>query len=512
MANVCRQCGRHNPDGAQFCANSDCGAFLGWEADDATPGPVSVNAEPLRTAAPQNAAAGINLSDTTLQVEPGATVETTATVRNGGSQVEEFVLIVVGPAAPWATIEPARLQVYPGQAATAVIRLAPPRRPDTQPGTAWFTVRAASTLHRGLTADAQGSVTVGAYRELSATLTPQQARGRGATAHTVEVTNTGNVIEPVRLVGSDPTGTLMFDLGPDERQLPPGSQRVGFHVRPPGKWLGQSKRYPFNVIVVPREPAQPIRLDGDRELIPRIAGWVPKAAAGLVAIALLLGAYQFVLKPRLAADPTPGPSVSTPAPTPDASKAPSASPSASPSPSASKSQGPPPFADPKVTNANCFNYPAEHLTITDQGATGWTLDESGSGTLLTFDTQADAEAGLQVASRYQKLCWIGANNTRPDHSTYVVEYWLGQDPKVPFPPENGACTAYDKKAVHYQAAGANGFALFAGEQQLLGGFLDTEQDAKDAVTVASAYSKLCAIGQWNVRPDHFEYVTYYWIP
>jgi len=288
MAIVCRQCGKHNADGVQFCANPDCGAYLGWDGREQTSGVPGV---PPPVADTQNASAAVTLADVTLAVDPGDTATTTVTVYNGGSQVEQFAMTVLGPAAAWATVEPATLQVYPAGHAECTVRLAPPREVTTPAGRVWFTVRASSTLHPGLLAGANGTLDVGAFREVGAVLVPQETSGRGRTEHRVDITNAGNVIEPVRLDASDATGKIHFGVPEGELVLPPGKHPVVVPVRPPTRWLGKPPRAPFTVTVTPHPPLPPIRLDGTREVVPLIAGWVPKAAAAVAGVALVAALF-----------------------------------------------------------------------------------------------------------------------------------------------------------------------------------------------------------------------------
>lgn len=509
MAIVCRNCGRQNQDGAQFCANTDCGVFLDWDRDEATPPPVRGGADlPRPKSEAQQAAAAASLSDSQLSVQPGETVQTTVTVHNAGSQVEEFVLHVIGPAAAWARVEPDRLSIYPGQRADAVISLSPPRRPETSPGHAWFTVRAASTLHHGLTADVHATVEVGAYRELSAVLQPQRGSGRGATRHAVDVLNTGNVTELVRLNGTDPTGTLRFDLPDGEEAFAPGAQRVLFHVKPPRKFYGRTQNYPFAVIAAPRDPSPPIRLDGDRELIPLVAGWVPKVLAGLAAVAVVATVGLMWIKPMLTAKALPDPSGST-------SSSPSAKPKESASKEPEKTESPTPtpsptkvFTPPVLNPEDCIDYDPNALTIVDIGADGWRLDENGTHALAVFDNEADAQLGLNVAQQHNRFCFIGRGNTRPDPQQFIYEYWLGDDDGE-IDVEEGTCVTYDSDDIRYEPSG-DAWAVYSGDQPLV--LADTETDAQNAVTLATAYTKMCSIGNWNTRTDHYAYLTYFWLP
>lgn len=259
---VCRQCGRSNPDGANFCTN--CGAYLGWE--EAPAGMAAQQPGPQRTGPvrEQHVAAAMRLSDPTLAVEPGSAVEVTATVHNEGSQVEEFAVTVTGPVSRWASVEPPALTIYPGEHAECVVRFAPPRSPEALGGRAPFSVRAESTVHRGLVAGADGVLEIRPFRALTAALVPEQASGRGRIVHQVEVTNAGNVVEPLQVQaqadGDD--RRLTFDVPPGEVTAPPGRSMVPIGVRPRARFAGGARLHPFHVTVTPRPPVSPVRLDG----------------------------------------------------------------------------------------------------------------------------------------------------------------------------------------------------------------------------------------------------------
>jgi hypothetical protein len=311
MALICAQCGHRNPDGSRFCTNRDCGAFLAWTDPDAGPPGWSPRPEPSRPPPRQGDAtrwgasvdgysdvdASIALTDAMLAVTPGETVSTTVSVHNGGGQVEQFAITVLGPTAEWTEIDPAVLAVYPDARAEAVIRWSPPRQASTAAGRAPFTVRASSILHRGLQVHATGVLDVSEFRALSATLTPQTTSGRWRTSHRIQLTNEGNVVEPVQLKASDPAGRIKFSLPAGELPVPPGSQGVDMAVRPPMRFFGRPAAQPFQVLATPRPPVAPVRLDGSREIVPLIAGWIPKVATGLLALGLAAAAFLLIAKP-----------------------------------------------------------------------------------------------------------------------------------------------------------------------------------------------------------------------
>lgn len=356
MAIQCRQCGRSNADGTQFCANPQCGAFLGWDGEPVAtatwpqvPGAAGSATPATPGAGPvpgQHAAVVLELSDPILSVEPGQTASTTATVHNGGTRVEQFVVSVSGPAAPWATVEPADLSVFPGQQARCAVRFTPPRVGATAAGRAWFSVRAASTVHPGLLAAADGALDIQPFREVSAVLVPQSTAGRLRTVHRVEVTNAGNVVEPVRLQASDRDGRVRFGGPAGEVPIPPGLSTVDMPVRPPVRMVGRVRSHPFQVTVAPRPPLTPVRLDGERQSLALMPRWVPVVAAVLVLLAGVGFGAARVVPPLLrtsggaSPSPTAERTTSTPTSTPTATPTSTPSPTGSPSPSLSPTGSP----------------------------------------------------------------------------------------------------------------------------------------------------------------------------
>ncbi len=527
MAIVCRQCGRHNTDGSRFCANPECGAYLGWEGQQQTgtqPAPVLGGTPSRPVAETQSAAAALTLSDAALAVVPGEIATSTATVHNGGSQVEQFAVGVVGPAAPWSTVEPPTVTVYPGERAQCAVRFAPPRRPDTAAGRAWFTVRATSVLHPGLVVDGHGTLDVGAFRDLAAVLVPQGTSGRWRTMHAVDVANSGNVLEPVRLSASDPSGRLRIAVPEGEIPVAPGTRRINLAVRPPLRLVGRPQRYPFQVTVAPRPPAPPIRLDGGREGVPLVAGWVPKVALALAALAI--AAVALVLfRPTPAkqgatttgvvnagVSPASHPSEAggggqpsaTMKPSPSAAAHTSAPPSPSPSPSPSATAA---AAGPKLNPEDCLPYDPNSLTLVNEGATGWLLQGNGNEAMVIFDNQTDAQTALQLVRLYNKQCFIGRGNSRPNRSSYIVRYWIGTG--LPGTAPSPDCIPYDPHNLTINQISV-GYQLVSGNSALL--LLDNPTDAANAKVLAASYSRQCFIGRGNSRPNRLDYIMEYWLP
>ena len=361
MAITCRKCGSQNPDGAPFCTNRACGAYLPWEGErpqrppDAPvgrgqqPGP----ADPRADVGQQRVGVHVAVAELKLDVEPGTSVTTTVTVRNTGTRVENFRLVAQGPAADWASIDPESVPVYPDSAAESTLRFAPPRSAAAPAGSAWYGVRAISTVHPGLEAAVDGTLSVAAFRALGAELVPRTTRGRFGTVHAVQVTNGGNVVESVALQASDQEQLLRFALPAGEVPAQPGTTRVDVTVRAPSRLVGRPRTYPFQVVVTPRDTLPPLRLDGSREAAPLFARWVPIAAAAVVVLATLAAlvlprlpsfdrSSETTTPPALAQPPSSAPPSDAPpseAPPPEAPPPPA--PGAPPPPAPSSEEQPP---------------------------------------------------------------------------------------------------------------------------------------------------------------------------
>ncbi len=75
-----------------------------------------------------------------------------------------------------------------------------------------------------------------------------------------------------------------------------------------------------------------------------------------------------------------------------------------------------------LSRRDCIPYNRANLQIIDKGSIGWQLTD-GVSSMLILDNQQDAQNALILARRYTNQCFIGRDNTRPDRSNYIVDYW-----------------------------------------------------------------------------------------
>src|SRR5262245_44120460 len=77
-------------------------------------------------------------------VGPGDQSSSDVRIRNTGSIVDQFELDVVGEAATWTHVEPATVNLMPGEESTATIVFSPPRSSRVAEGPVAFALRVMS--------------------------------------------------------------------------------------------------------------------------------------------------------------------------------------------------------------------------------------------------------------------------------------------------------------------------------------------------------------------------------
>lgn len=217
-------------------------------------------------------------------------------VRNVGDLVEAYRIEVVGDTAPWATIEPDLLSLYPGSEGTVRLTFAPPRSATVPAGPFPYGVRVTPTERPEQAVVPEGVVQILPFQDTTAELSPRTSRGRGGAKHEIAVDNRGNIPLRVGVSGTDPDGRLKFTARPAALTVLPGEAAFSsLRVKPRRRrWRGQPVTMPFQAAVVP-EGAAPVPLDGtflQEALLPK---WLPKLLAALLALLLLLAGLWFLL-------------------------------------------------------------------------------------------------------------------------------------------------------------------------------------------------------------------------
>jgi hypothetical protein len=196
----------------------------------------------------------VSLESSSVSVTPGSQAHIGMTIRNTGNRVQRFRFEVLGQAAPWTTVHPPEIPVYPDADVTVSVVLAPPSGPGAPAGNIPFGVRVVSALEDDDSmAVAQGTVDIGSVDGLQVSLKPVEASGRWSTRHKAEVANWGNAPLSLAVSAVDDNNRLGFLVQPDHVQLPVGArQDVSLRVRVREPVMrGNPTRHPFRLIVAP---------------------------------------------------------------------------------------------------------------------------------------------------------------------------------------------------------------------------------------------------------------------
>lgn len=256
---------------------------------------------PLRTITFMSAS--LSLLAPSVSVEPGREAAIEVRLRNAGGVVDEFTFDVLGDAAPWASVEPPTLSLFPGAEGTARVVFRPPRSSAVPAGVITFGLRARSRENPAGSSVEEGTVEVGGFLESHAELVPRTSRGSGSASHELAVDNRGNTRLSAEISATDQDRLLAFDVRPPAVVVEPGM--AGFaqiRVKPVGRfWQGQPKARPFQLTVA-TEGTPPILLDGTMLQEAILPPWFKKAvlmALGLLVALVIL--WLFVLKPSISA-------------------------------------------------------------------------------------------------------------------------------------------------------------------------------------------------------------------
>src|SRR3954468_18697984 len=189
------------------------------------------------------------LEPANVSVEPGQQASIRIRVRNTGRVVDRVKLTVLGSRAAWATITPPSVNLYPGTEGTATLVFAPARDPSSTAGAVPYAVRAASTEDPVGSEIEEGTLTIAAFRVVTASLVPVTSYGARIGRHELHVANGGNAPLRLTLEATDPDELLTLAFRTPELTLAPGaSAEVDLTVEPTGE-IGHvpATRRPFSV-------------------------------------------------------------------------------------------------------------------------------------------------------------------------------------------------------------------------------------------------------------------------
>lgn len=272
-----------------------------------------------------------SLEPPSTTVDPGGSASVRLRLRNTGDVVDEYRFVPVGDLAPWTTVEPGTLRLYPGTTGTVDLTFAPPRTPDATAGPNPYGVQIIPTEHPEATTVPEGNVTITPFTEVRAELVPQTVKGRFRGRPRLAVDNLGNVKLTASVGGSDNGDQLSYDIHPANVQIEPGRAAFIKSTLKPRQiiWAGPKQSRPFT-LAVRRSGAEPLPVQGtyvQPGLLPR---WLGVLLSMLFAFAIAFVMIWIAYKPRVSSNATerteeaaatslPAPTPMAPAPTPPTS-------------------------------------------------------------------------------------------------------------------------------------------------------------------------------------------------
>jgi hypothetical protein len=273
-----------------------------------------------------------SLEPAAATVDPGGSTTVRLRVRNTSDVVDEYRFEPVGAVAPWTTVEPQTLRLFPGTTGTVELTFAPPRTSDAVAGPNPYAVRITPTEHPEAVTVPEGNLTVTPFTEVRAELVPPTVKGRFRGRPRLAIDNLGNTRVTASVAGSDMGDHLGYEFSPGSVQIEPGRAAfVDTTLRPRQIiWFGSKEQRPY-ALSVQRSGAVPLSVDGtfvQRGFLPR---WLATALSLSLALAIAFVMIWLAYKPQVGtnareklaeagATALPSPSVSAPsAPKADAS-------------------------------------------------------------------------------------------------------------------------------------------------------------------------------------------------
>ncbi|NEA48931.1 hydrolase [Streptomyces sp. SID10815] len=246
-----------------------------------------------------------SLEPASATVDPGGSTRVRLRLRNTGDVVDEYRFEPVGDIAPWTTVEPQTLRLYPGTTGTVELTFSPPRTPDATAGPNPFAVRITPTEHPEAVTVPEGNLTITPFTEVRAELVPPTVKGRFRGRPRLAVDNLGNTKVTASVSGSDNGDQLSYDLHPSNVQIEPGRAAFVKATLKPRKiiWFGSKEQRPYT-LAVQRSGAQPLPVEGtflQRGFLPR---WLATFFGVLMALGITFVMLWIAYRPNISSGAT----------------------------------------------------------------------------------------------------------------------------------------------------------------------------------------------------------------
>ncbi|MGW7385218.1 ricin-type beta-trefoil lectin domain protein [Streptomyces sp. NPDC054794] len=287
-----------------------------------------------------------SLEPAAATVDPGGSTVVRLRVRNTGDVVDEYRFEPVGAIAPWTTVEPQTLRLYPGTTGTVELTFSPPRTSDAVAGPNPYAVRITPTEHPDAVTVPEGNLTITPFTEVRAELVPHTVKGRFRGRPRLAIDNLGNTKVTASVAGNDTGDNLSYEFRPASVQIEPGRAAfVDTTLRPRQViWFGSKEQRPFS-LTVQRSGVVPLGVDGtfvQRGFLPR---WLATTLSVVTALAIAFVMFWIAYKPSVGSGASEklaeAGSTALPSPIASAPSAPRTDASADPLPPSQPSSAPP---------------------------------------------------------------------------------------------------------------------------------------------------------------------------
>ncbi|MGV9695862.1 ricin-type beta-trefoil lectin domain protein [Streptomyces sp. NPDC003470] len=241
-----------------------------------------------------------SLEPASATVDPGSSTRVRLRVRNTGDVVDEYRFEPVGDVAPWTTVEPQTLRLYPGTTGTVELTFAPPRTPDAVAGPNPYAVRITPTEHPDAVTVPEGNLTITPFSEVRAELVPPTVKGRFRGRPRLAVDNLGNTKVTASVAGSDQGDHLSYEVRPGNVQIEPGRAAFVETTLKPKRmiWFGAKEERPYT-LTVRRSGVDPTKVEGtyvQRGFLPR---WLATFLGIFLAVAIAFVMIWIAYKPQV---------------------------------------------------------------------------------------------------------------------------------------------------------------------------------------------------------------------
>jgi hypothetical protein len=218
------------------------------------------------------------LEPASTTVDPGSTTTVRLRLRNTGDVVDEYRFTPVGDIAPYITVEPPTIRLYPGTTGTVQLTFAPPRTPDATAGPNPYAVQIVPTEHPEATTVPEGNLTITPFTEVRAELVPHTVKGRFRGRPKLAIDNLGNTKLTASVLGNDNGDQLSYEIHPANVQIEPGRAAFVKATLKPRQitWFGRKENRPYQLAV---QRSGSNRLDVDGTYIQRGVLWALNLAA-----------------------------------------------------------------------------------------------------------------------------------------------------------------------------------------------------------------------------------------